>query len=99
MRLRPHTCIVSVRGKTFVHDSFDTVRKKLVFTQSPIRACGFIVPFAEHSGARRSSFYEQLMPYRAILEVHDGRWRQIRLQAQADHIAHSLCYDSHWVIL
>jgi hypothetical protein len=33
--------------------------KGVLFTQSPIRACGFIGPFAEHSGARRSSFYEQ----------------------------------------
>jgi hypothetical protein len=39
---------------------------KSVFTQSPIRACGFTGPFAGYSGARRSSFYEQLMPYRGI---------------------------------
>jgi hypothetical protein len=58
-----------------------TVRKKRIVHTVTDPSCGFIGPFAEYSGARRSSFYEQLMPYRAILEVHEGRWRQIRTQA------------------
>jgi hypothetical protein len=38
-------------------------KKRVLFTQSPIRACGFIALFAEHSGARRSSFYELFEPF------------------------------------
>jgi hypothetical protein len=43
--------------------------KSVLFTQSPIRACVFIGLFAVPPGARRPSFYEQFIPYRAILEV------------------------------
>jgi hypothetical protein len=66
--------------------------KGVLFTQSPIRACGFIGPFAGHSGARGSSFYEQLMPYRGIFRdkvrfVDDDvqRWPRGRISGSSNH--------------